>query len=520
MFTDLNVFFKALSFDSKLAFLISMVLLLISLFLFLNKQKGALTFFFLGGLSLALGFALIDPYLHLWDEKFHALVAKNLSETPLHPRLLNSDMVAYSYKLWNGNYTWLHKPPLALFQIALSIKLFGADILAVRAPSILLHVLTSILVYRIGVNIFTRNVGYFAALVYLLLHHNLELVSGVKTADHIDSAFIFYITASIWAFIRYQKTKGIKWVYLIGLFVGLAILTKWIVGLLVFSGWGVYLIIYRKECPWIEWKRMIYALFLSIIIASPWFIYTALMFPYEFQHEMAYNTLHFTGVIEDHGGDYFFYWENLKTLFGRGDVIPWLIIVSFLFLWWSINEKKHVLFFYVWILVVYLFFTLAKTKMSGFVTIVSPLLVLTVVAFIMKVKSIILTRIKPSRVVLYSINGVLVLFLFTVLLRPHTTLLNHSLDDSNARSQRIKEINFLKNSIPGGPNDIYFLNEATNHYNIDLMFYHPSTAINRAPQEKEVKKLLEKGYTIYVLYTNNKPQLDISGLKYMELFSE
>lgn len=227
---------EALSVDSNIAFIVSFVLILISFTLFYQRRKYSIFFLFLAGISIGLGFALIDPFFHFWDEKPHALVAKNLAETPFHPRLLNSDLVNYYYTNWINNYTWLHKPPLALWQMALSIKLFGASVLAVRIPSILLHALTSVLVYRIGVSVFSRNIGYFGALAYLLTNYNLELVAGVHTADHIDTSFTFYITASIWAFIKYQKSKETKWVYLIGVFVGLAILTKWLVGLLVFSG--------------------------------------------------------------------------------------------------------------------------------------------------------------------------------------------------------------------------------------------------------------------------------------------
>lgn len=520
MFNDINVLFKSLSFESKIAFFISIALLLLSLFLFLVKQKHFLIFLFLGGLSLALGFALIDPYLHLWDEKFHALVAKNLSETPLHPRLLNSDVVEYNYKLWVGNYTWLHKPPMSLWQMAISIKMFGAHFLAVRAPSILFHALTSILIYRIGQIAFTKRVGYFSAFIYLLLNYNLELVAGLHTSEHIDIAFTFYITASIWAFIEYQKSNKVKWIYLIGCFVGMAVLTKWLVGLLVFSGWGVYLIIYYKENSLLEWKRLFIALILATIISAPWFLYTFLNFPIEYNHETAYNVLHFTDVIENHGGGKLFYWNNLNTLFGNGELIPWLVLLSFLLLWYTVEEKKYAIMIYVWILVVYVFFSLANSKMNSFVMIVSPLVVLAIVSFIEKTLSVMLSKFKLHNFLLKALTVGLFFALMISLLRPHTILINHSLNEPDIRSERIKEINFLKNSIPGKQNDIYFLPDAPNYYNIDLMFYHPSTAINRAPLKEEVNELVEKGYTTYVLYTNEKPKQDSSGLKYMKLFSK
>jgi 4-amino-4-deoxy-L-arabinose transferase len=518
----MSVLFESLPFDSKVAFIISLALLLISFVLHLQKRKHSITFLFLGGLSLGLGFALIDPYFHIWDEKFHALVAKNLSETPFHPRLLNSDIISYKYKIWTESYTWLHKPPMSLWQIALSIKIFGAHVLAVRVPSILIHALTSVLIYRIGISVFTKRTAYFSALVYLLLNYNLELVAGLHTSEHIDIAFTFYITASIWAFIEYQKTRKLRWLYLVGCLVGLAILTKWLVGLLVFSGWGIYLIVYYKSNSFIEWKRLFMVLIIAALISAPWFLYTYLNFPIEYNHETAFNVKHFTDVIEGHGGGNLFYWDNLSTLYGNGLLIPLLFLFSYLLLWKTVNEKKYALLFYVWIGIVYLFFSLAATKMHSFVVIVSPLLVLAVVSLIAKGLSLITSKFKLNKTILSVFNAVLFVFLIISLLRPQTIQINHSLDSPNMRNQLLDQKNFIKNIIPGEPRDIYFFEKAPYCSYIDLMFYHSSTAINRVPSKEEVLGLSDKGYTIYVLYINERPNLDVesSSLKYIKLFSE
>jgi 4-amino-4-deoxy-L-arabinose transferase-like glycosyltransferase len=519
LFTEMIALLESLTLDSNIAFIASFVLILISFTLFFQKRKHAIFFLFLAGVSIGVGFALIDPFLHFWDEKPHALVAKNLAQTPFHPRFMNSDLVNYDYKSWINNYTWLHKPPLALWQMALSIKLFGASVLAVRIPSIILHALTSVLVYRIGVNVFTRNIGYFAALTYLLMNYNLALVAGVHTADHVDASFTFYITASIWAFIKYQKSRETKWVYLIGCFVGLAILTKWLVGLLVFSGWGVYLIIYYKDNSLVEWKRMMTALIVSLLVSAPWFIYTYLRFPAEFQYEMVYNTLHFSQAVEGHGGGSFYYWNNLNILFGDELFIPWLMLLSFLLIWITVNEKKYALFFYVWITIVYLFFTLANTKMTGFVNIVSPLLVLSAVAVILKVWSLFRSKINFNRILLYSLNTLLLLILFVAFLRPFTVRRNHFLIDQNIRHQIINKKNFIKNNIPGKPKDIYFFEENPFYSNIDVMFYHPSTAVDRLPSDQEILKLSKQGYTLYIVYSNERPELNIKNpkLKYLKI---
>lgn len=56
----------------------------------------------------------LDPFLHKWDERYHALVAKNLSGDLLTPKLYPEAPLAYDYKSWSDNYIWLHKQPLPL----------------------------------------------------------------------------------------------------------------------------------------------------------------------------------------------------------------------------------------------------------------------------------------------------------------------------------------------------------------------------------------------------------------------
>jgi 4-amino-4-deoxy-L-arabinose transferase-like glycosyltransferase len=83
--------------------------------------------------------ANLDHFLILWDEQYHALVAKNMLKNPFKPTLYPVELLDYDYRNWSANYIWLHKQPLFLWQIALSLKIFGTTELAVRLPSILLH---------------------------------------------------------------------------------------------------------------------------------------------------------------------------------------------------------------------------------------------------------------------------------------------------------------------------------------------------------------------------------------------
>ncbi len=47
-------------------------------FLLRNQYRTAVILLILGAVGIYLFSALLDPFLNLWDERFHALVAKNL----------------------------------------------------------------------------------------------------------------------------------------------------------------------------------------------------------------------------------------------------------------------------------------------------------------------------------------------------------------------------------------------------------------------------------------------------------
>lgn len=41
--------------------------------------------------------ATLDPFLHTWDEQFHALVARNMMDNPFVPTLRKGQLLPYDY---------------------------------------------------------------------------------------------------------------------------------------------------------------------------------------------------------------------------------------------------------------------------------------------------------------------------------------------------------------------------------------------------------------------------------------
>ena len=104
--------------------------------------------------------ATLDPFLHEWDEQYHALVARNMMDNPFVPMLRAGHLMPYNYEDWGGNIIWLHKQPLFMWQMALSMKICGVSLFALRLPSSILGTFMVPLLYHIGRNL---NASHFAA---------------------------------------------------------------------------------------------------------------------------------------------------------------------------------------------------------------------------------------------------------------------------------------------------------------------------------------------------------------------
>lgn len=363
----------------QLQIFISFLLIVISIFLFefTQKQKFALFLFFSGIFSLKLFYILLDPFVHTWDEQVHALVAKNLMHDFLKPTLFPENILSFSHENWTGNYIWVHKQPLFLWQIAISYKLFGVSVFALRLPSAICATLTVFFVYRIGKNLANQKIGFYTALFYGTLNYINETLAAYYPTDHNDIVFLFYVTASLWAFSEHiLDPKNKKWIILIGVFSGCAILTKWLVGLLVYSGWTLYTALNnpRNFYSLKLYINQLKALVITCLIATPWQIYILVNYPVEAAHEYAYNSKHLSEVIEGHGGNSWFHLDNLQLTIGHASI--YFVLLGFFLLKHFINDKKayYAVLFYVTL--VFAFFTVAKTKMPAFTLVIYPFIMM------------------------------------------------------------------------------------------------------------------------------------------------
>lgn len=294
--------------------------------------KIILALLVIAGFILRWYYASQYPFLHDWDERFHALVSKNMMETPFVPRLIPDPILPYDYKQWTLNHIWLQKQPFFMWQMALSMKIFGVGVMQLRLPSILMGSLLILPTYRIGRIVSGEKVlGIIAGAIAAVSGYQISLASGVQGMDHNDMAFLFYISMSIYCFIEYtQRPKSKLWV-LVGIFSGIAILNKWLVGLLVFSGWGLYLLLnkeWRKDKS--QYLKLIASALICFVVFIPWQIYIHSAFPVEAAYIQEFFTKHLFEVVEGHGQPWDYYFTSFKYLYGEYSMYPFFIGLAFM----------------------------------------------------------------------------------------------------------------------------------------------------------------------------------------------
>src|SRR5580700_9682946 len=106
---------------------------------------------------------LNHPDVKTLDEVFHAIVARNFLKHPLTPTLVDRTYLSYNAYNWLGNNVWLHKPPLAMWEIAACFRVLGVNAFALRIGSAILSTLAAGLTYLIGVELLDPLAGLSAA---------------------------------------------------------------------------------------------------------------------------------------------------------------------------------------------------------------------------------------------------------------------------------------------------------------------------------------------------------------------
>ena len=430
-----------------------------------------------------------DFFLHHWDERYHALVAKNLLSHPLIPTLYDNPVLPYDFRDWQANHIWLHKQPLALWGIAGSMWLLGVNELAVRLPSIVLASVGVYLVFSVGSYLFNRKTGYLAAFLFSINGLLLSLVGGRKATDHVDVFFMFFILLAIFLTIQYCKKQKSIYSLLVGITIGLAILSKWLPALIVLPIW--LLLVWDSRKFSVKSAAIQFGVILITLttVFLPWQLYIFSVFPQEATWESNYNFYHLIEGLEGHSGSIFYFLNRIRINYGEIIYLPlgW-------FIWRTLKSPgdKRRLAVLVWFLVPFIFFSLARTKMQAYLFITAPALFLMTAEFFYM-----LADLKDRNRFKWILNLVLALIILLPIRYGVERLTVFEVKERNP--QWVRDLRELRKE--------NFDNGVMFNYNrpIEAMFYTDLTVYPTIPNIDRISALQQQGYTVIINDNGNIP---------------
>jgi 4-amino-4-deoxy-L-arabinose transferase len=448
-----------------------------------ERSQLAISLLVFGGILLRLYMAS-DGYLHAWDERFHALVAKNMVGDMLYPTLYKDPVLGENIYDWTRAHIWMHKQPFPLWSMSVFGKLFGFSPFAIRLPSLILSTLGIWLTYDLGKQLFNRKVGFFAAFLFAIQGLILEIGSGRVTTDHVDLFFLVLILLAVWFAMKYSLSNKLIFNVFCGVTVGLAILSKWLPALIVVPIWALLQV---HKNGW-DVKKMFFRslpLLLAIgVTFVPWQVYTWNQFPQEQAWESSFNVRHIFETLEGMSGPFYYHFDKMRMVYGELVYIPLLWFVYYSFknrtaLNWSLL---------VWLLIPFVFFSIVQTKMQGYTLFTAPALLIICALFFHQLGQWYKTK-KYRWWTVFLMVGLIVLPIRYSIerIKPFD-----SLDRSPSWVSELIEFN--KSIDPTKKNIVFDVD-----HRIEVMFHTNAVAAYEFTPESHVLDSLENaGYVIYV----------------------
>ncbi|MDE9365115.1 glycosyltransferase family 39 protein [Luteipulveratus sp. YIM 133132] len=159
------------------------------------------------------------------------------------------------------------KPPASLWLMALSVRVLGLSSFAILLPQVLMGVGTVAVVYASVKRYASAAAGLVAGAVMALT----PVAVLMFRFNNPDALLTFLMALGAWATMRSIEKGSVRWMVLVGAFIGLGFLTKTLQVLLVVPFFGIaYLVAARTSLP----RRVIGALagVAAMVLSAGWWV--------------------------------------------------------------------------------------------------------------------------------------------------------------------------------------------------------------------------------------------------------
>jgi 4-amino-4-deoxy-L-arabinose transferase-like glycosyltransferase len=279
-----------------------------------KSQKRALLF--LGILLVSSSFFVLIAIGKMplidWDEAIYVDVARNTLVT-------GNWMIPTRF-----NQPWFEKPPLYIWLVMASIKLFGTSEFALRLPSAILMIVAILLLYLLVLEL-TENAALSFLTALILLFTSPFYLFG--TQSRMDIPVTAAILFSVLCFVKSRVNK--KWLLGIGVGIGIGILFKSVIGLLALLPIASYGIVYR-DWQWLKHKYTWIGFGIGFLVILPWHLYETVLYGSQFWGQYLLKQVLQRGTSDMQGMTTLDYLNSLWSYDQPWTVLALMLPVAFL----------------------------------------------------------------------------------------------------------------------------------------------------------------------------------------------
>ena len=475
-----------------------------------RRTRLALAALLLAALALRVNLAA-HWYLSNWDERYHAVVARHLMDHPLEPTLFEHPLNEVPPEQWLESRVWLTHPTLAMQLMALSMSAFGVSEFAMRVPSVIVSTLGVLLTFLLARRLLGVSGGLVAA-GFHAWHESAALwAAGLRSADHVDTLMAFFVElgvlAALWAADANDPPHPSRWgrAALVGFITGLAFLTKEGAALVCPAVFFFALLArlggrgpVREFRLWASLVALpVWACAVAALVVLPWYLHLARAFPTEFAWLQGRSVHYFLEPVDKHVGSWTWHFANLRRDYGLLAPIPLAAFIVHAF------RKRHDWLPVVgWFLLTYGVYTLAATKMRGYVLPAAPVVFLSYGFFLPRCFDLGPGASRTWRVAAAAL-GVLITAVFIQGDTPHPWAIGVR---DPLWTQELRDLGSQVAALPPGRWIVFNVRRP-----VEAMFYAQATFSPILPDEATVEDAIAKGFRVAVYADAEEPMLRALG---------
>jgi 4-amino-4-deoxy-L-arabinose transferase-like glycosyltransferase len=271
---------------------------------------------------------------------------------------------------------YFEKPALQYWATAAAYEAFGQAHWTARLWPALTGFLGILFTAFVGMKLWGRQAGIYAGLVL----GSSVLWVGIGHINTLDMGVSFFLTVGVFSLALAQRAQWPKsqrnWMLVAWISLGLAILSKGLIGaVLPAAAFFVYSVL---NLDWAAWKRLhiLKGVLALLIVTAPWFIWVSIVNPEFFNFFFIHE--HWDRFLKSEHKRLGVWYYFVPILLGG--ILPWMFMMfgSLATAWQrepveGFQTRRYLL---VWCVLVFLFFSVSKSKLPSYILPIFPALAL------------------------------------------------------------------------------------------------------------------------------------------------